>query len=195
MSKVLVIVDFQKDFYDKENGTLYVNGAENIVDNICNEIRVGKYDKIILTLDWHGNDDQSFITNGGIWPVHCVQGTDGAKVHPSILNTIIESRIPFAMFYKGDVYDHEEYGAFENISETAVNDITLDNFGKNSPVRIEFGTEFVVCGLAGDYCVWETFCRLSDFNFKVKPFYDGIAFIGEPFNYEKKWKEKIGLCC
>ena len=34
-----------------------------------------------------------------------------------------------------------------------------------------------------------------DFNFKVKPFYDGIAFIGEPFNYEKKWKEKIGLCC
>ena len=99
------------------------------------------------------------------------------------------------MFYKGDVYDHEEYGAFENISETVVNDITLNNFGKNSPIRIEFGTEFVVCGLAGDYCVWETFCRLSDFNFKVKPFYDGIAFIGEPLNYEEKWKERIGLCC
>ena len=70
--KVLVVVDFQKDFYDKEKGSLYVPGAENCVKPICEVIRKEKFDNIIVTLDWHGFKDRSFKENGGEWPVHCL---------------------------------------------------------------------------------------------------------------------------
>lgn len=194
MSKVMVIVDFQKDFYDKENGSLYVNGAENIVNNICEEIKNGDYDSVILTLDWHDNTDLSFKCNGGIWPVHCVQKSDGSKIHPSILDAIEKNNVPCSLFFKGNIYSHEEYGAFENINKIENNRIVLNNFANNSPITLNENTEFTVCGLAGDYCVWETFCRLKKFGLNVTPFYNGMAFIGETFNYLEKWKEKKEHC-
>lgn len=194
MSKVMVIVDFQKDFYDKENGSLYVNGAENIVNNICEEIKNGNYDNVILTFDWHDNSDMSFKCNGGIWPVHCVQWSDGSKIHQSIMNTVEECKVPYLLFFKGNISSHEEYGAFENISKMEDNKILLNNFANDNPIILNQDTEFTVCGLAGDYCVWETFCRLKGYGLNVKPFYNGMAFIGETFNYLEKWKERKEHC-
>ena len=39
---------------------------------------------VVYTQDWHPADHTSFKEQGGIWPVHCVQGTEGAAFHPDL---------------------------------------------------------------------------------------------------------------
>ena len=46
--------------------------------------RSGDYDLVVATRDWHPPDHGSFTEQGGIWPVHCVQDTDGAELHPAL---------------------------------------------------------------------------------------------------------------
>lgn len=186
MDKILVIVDFQKDFYDKENGSLYVNGAENLVNNICEEIKNKDYVEVILTKDWHHKSDKSFKVNGGQWPVHCVQYSNGSHIHPAIWDALHKEhhRLIVREFQKGDIIDHEEYGAFENISDLGKK-VAFANYGGTSTIIVP-KVKFVVCGLAGDYCVWETYKNLKKAGLSVEPFYDGIGFIGEKFDYEKR---------
>lgn len=192
MKKILVVVDFQKDFYDK-NGALYVNGAENCVKPICDEIRSGKYDKVILTMDWHSILDDSFKKNGGIWPVHCVEYTEGSVIHPDIMQCVWDSELDYEIFLKGTYPSHEEYGAFEILSEERWGNnqriVELKNFEGNSSVYAYEdeggfdGIEFTICGLAGDYCCKSTYDNLKNHGFDVVPFYDGMAFIGEKKEY------------
>ena len=47
-------------------------------------MRSGDYDLVVATRDWHPPDHGSFTEQGGIWPVHCVQDTDGAQLHPDL---------------------------------------------------------------------------------------------------------------
>ena len=187
MDKILIIVDFQKDFYDKENGSLYVEGAEKIVGNICEEIKNEDYVEVVLTKDWHTKEDKSFKINGGQWPVHCVQYSDGSHIHPDIWGTLHKEnhRVLVKEFEKGDVADHEEYGAFENIADLNKR-VAFTNYRGTSTIVVP-KVKFVICGLAGDYCVWETYKNMRKANLNVEPFYDGIAFIGDKFNYEEKW--------
>ena len=37
-----------------------------------------RFELVAATRDWHPADHGSFQEQGGIWPVHCVQGTRGA---------------------------------------------------------------------------------------------------------------------
>ena len=39
---------------------------------------------IVATRDVHPPDHCSFRTQGGPWPEHCVEGTAGADLHPSV---------------------------------------------------------------------------------------------------------------
>lgn len=184
-NKTLVIVDFQFDFYQKDTGTLYVKGAEDCVLPICDHILDGGFDRVVLTLDWHTPADASFQKNGGIWPVHCVQYSVGAGIHPAIMNALQESGISYEIFLKGNSSEHEEYGAFEKLSGNM-----LQNYEKNSQVvfSIDSNAEHEICGLAGDYCVFQSYKNMIKHGLTVKPFYDGIAWIGEPFDYETALK-------
>ena len=47
-------------------------------------MRSGDYDLVVATRDWHPPDHGSFTEQGGIWPVHCVQDTEGAQLHPEL---------------------------------------------------------------------------------------------------------------
>ena len=180
--KVLVIVDFQKDFYDKESGTLYVPGAENCVKPICELIRKENFDNIIVTLDWHRFKDHSFKENGGEWPVHCLNYDEGASLHPEIMKAIKDSGSCCDFFLKGNCATHEEYGAFEKC--VAFEDsVVMRNFLCDSQVVLNYinQTDVFVCGLAGDYCVAKTFQNLEKIGFaSVKLFDAGIAYINPP---------------
>lgn len=140
MKKILIVVDYQYDFYHPD-GALYVPGAEKLYDNILKVIP--NFDGVIFTLDSHPINHCSFKENGGIWPLHCVENTQGA----SIPLEFVKQAKKYSFEYKGMCSEVEEYGAF---FETKLVYALYPDFYLNEK------TEFVICGLCGDYCVLET---------------------------------------
>lgn len=140
--KVLLIVDLQKDFCSPE-GSLYVKGAESLAEKIA--ALIPGYDKVIFTLDFHPYRHCSFKEQGGPWPVHCVEYTEGASLPDCVLAACDKSRQEVYYVRKGQDPDMEEYGAFSSSMDL------LECLGDHADeVKID------VCGVAGDYCVKET---------------------------------------
>lgn len=136
--RTLVVVDVQRDFYHPE-GSLYVNGSEELPSAIAAVI--GTYDAVIFTLDWHPVGHCSFKENGGIWPEHCVQFTEGAGLPGEIVPV---QSVPTVCYHlKAFRTDYEQYGGFEQVSEQE-----FQIFRDSDEVHF--------CGIAGDYCVKET---------------------------------------
>lgn len=174
MKHTLIVVDLQHDFYHP-NGALYVTGGENIVNKISNIIP--KFDHTIFTLDFHPISHCSFQKNGGQWPTHCVEYTKGATI-PIELLEITKENVSF--YRKGASSFIEEYGAFGELALGGRNEVLITE-------RIKaVNSEFVVCGIAGDYCVLETIKNLLKLVPKeqVFVFLDGIVSIdgGEKLN-------------
>jgi nicotinamidase/pyrazinamidase len=131
MSKALLIIDFQNDFCP--GGALGVDEGDRIAEPI--KRLAPEFDHVFATRDWHPPDHSSFETEGGPWPVHCVQGTPGAELHPSMRDLDIE-----AIADVGREREDQGYSGFEK-SELAR---WLHDRGVE---------EVAVCGLATDYCV------------------------------------------
>src|SRR6059036_2226403 len=81
----LLLVDVQNDFADP-GGSLYVKGGEEVVPfakvEMDQALAAGAL--VVYTQDWHPPSTPHFQKDGGIWPVHCVQGTWGADLHPDL---------------------------------------------------------------------------------------------------------------
>ena len=172
MNKItLIIVDCQYDFIE---GSLAVTGAKDAILNILSFIAENKQniDKIIFTLDWHPANHCSFKSNGGIWPMHCVQHTLGATIEEDLIKACINFNIPFDFIIKGEDKSHEEYGAFPIPC--------YDNclFDKQRAIFVTKDSTKVVCGIAGDYCVKESIKNLLQ-SIKPKVFLKGVASIDD----------------
>ncbi|HEX2929089.1 MAG TPA: isochorismatase family protein, partial [Candidatus Binatia bacterium] len=80
----LIIVDVQNDFCP--GGALAVRGGDEVVPVLNRAI--DKFSAaglpIFATRDWHPEKTSHFKAYGGLWPVHCVQGTGGADFHPGL---------------------------------------------------------------------------------------------------------------
>lgn len=140
--KVLLVVDVQKDFHSPE-GSLYVKGGETLPEKIA--AIIPEYDKVIFTLDFHPYNHCSFKEQGGPWPVHCVEYTEGAALPLCLLAACDKARQEVYFVRKGQDPDMEEYGAFSSSMDL------LECLGDHADdCRID------VCGIAGDYCVKET---------------------------------------
>lgn len=100
MKKVLLIVDPQIDFI---TGSLSVYGAVEAMDYLVNWIYINqnRLSEIVITQDWHPVNHCSFTSQGGIWPTHCVERTEGAKIYPKLQSTInkIEKKWHPCSFY------------------------------------------------------------------------------------------------
>jgi nicotinamidase/pyrazinamidase len=132
--EALIVVDVQNDFCP--GGALAVRDGDAVVAPI-NEL-AERFPLVIATRDWHPADHGSFGLHGGPWPVHCVQGTPGAELHPGLDRERIDQVID-----KGRAADREGYSGFEDT-------------GLESILR-EHDVETVhVAGLALDYCVRAT---------------------------------------
>jgi nicotinamidase-related amidase len=137
MGRALIIVDFQNDF-TPPSGALAVPEGDQIADRLNALARSGDYDLVVATRDWHPPEHGSFAERGGPWPVHCVQGTEGAELHPALDWTAIDVVVD-----KGQDPATEGYSGF-------------DATGLAALLRERGIDDVTVVGLATDYCVRNT---------------------------------------
>ena len=156
-NKMLLIIDAQYDFI--EGGSLAVNGSKNKLDKLCEQIKNENYDTIVFTVDWHPINHCSFTNNGGQWPVHCVQHTHGAAIYEPLFKAAVNNCKNVNMLTKGNVSRTEEYSVMDNhiSSKELCRIIDFTN-----PKQID------VCGIASEYCVFESIQGLLKHNYKDK---------------------------
>jgi nicotinamidase/pyrazinamidase len=137
MPEALVIVDFQRDFTPPD-GALAVPRGDEIASRLNELAADDRYELVIATRDWHPPDHGSFRQQGGPWPVHCVQDTPGAELHPVLTLSLVDVVID-----KGQLRDTPGYSAFEAPEFAQL----LHEHEVNA---------LMVVGLATDYCVLNT---------------------------------------
>jgi nicotinamidase/pyrazinamidase len=136
MARALLIIDFQNDF--TAGGALAVPDGDAIAGRVNELIDSGEFDLVVATRDWHPPDHASFREQGGPWPPHCVQGTEGAELHPALARERVDVVID-----AGYERDLEGYSGFEETDLEAV-------------LREHDVDDVTVVGLATDYCVRAT---------------------------------------
>jgi nicotinamidase/pyrazinamidase len=158
--KALVIVDFQNDF--TPGGAVAVPDGDAIAGRVNELASSGRFDLVVATRDWHPPDHGSFAEQGGPWPVHCVQDTDGAQLHPSLDRSQVDVIVD-----KGQDPATEGYSGFE---ATRLGELLHER-------EIDAVT---VVGLATDYCVKNTALDALREGFEVTV--DGRAVRGVDVN-------------
>jgi nicotinamidase/pyrazinamidase len=137
MAEALIIVDFQRDFTPPD-GALAVPQGDEIAGRLNELAGDPTYAEVIATRDWHPADHGSFEQQGGPWPPHCVQGSDGAELHPALAADRIG-----VMIDKGQSSDTDGYSAFESGELVQL-------------LRLRGISAVTIAGLATDYCVLNT---------------------------------------
>ena len=156
-NNLLIIVDPQIDF---TTGSLATKNGPAAMDYLAKALEQGawkNYGWIIVTQDAHPTNHCSFVEQGGVFPPHCVEGTEGMDVYPAlqeVLNSLTASIPNIHYMHKGNLAEKEEFSIFQN-----------EQSGEKLRVTIEdFGFEGIdICGIATDYCVYETTKDLMEF--------------------------------
>lgn len=147
--KLLIIVDPQIDF---TTGSLAVAKGPEAMDHLADALADGvykKYSKIVVTQDFHPANHCSFVEQGGVFPPHCVQNTEGANVYPKLQKVLddIKDKIDIEYLTKGDQADKEEFSIFQN---------QKNGDYLNEHIKLNEYLNVTICGIASDYCVLET---------------------------------------
>ncbi len=130
-----MIVDFQNDFTPPD-GALAVPDGHEVADRLNELAASPRFELVVATRDWHPPEHGSFDRNGGPWPVHCVQGTEGAELHPSLDRAGVD-----VVLDKGQDPHTEGYSAFERpelgelLRERGVEALTIAGLATNICVR------------------------------------------------------------
>jgi nicotinamidase/pyrazinamidase len=176
----LLIVDFQNDFCP--GGALAVPEGDRIAKPLY-EI-IDRFDFVVASRDWHPEDHGSFAgvevdqstwrgtDPPSIWPVHCVQGTKGAELHPSLDRSKID-----VVLDKGQDPNSQGYSAFQ---DTRLGDL----------LRAHDVDRLFVAGLATDYCVKNSVLDARREGFDVTVVEDAIRGVEvEPGDSERAVEE------
>ncbi len=150
-NRLLIIVDPQVDF---TTGSLATKNGPAAMDYLAKALNEGawkNYGWIIVTQDAHPKNHCSFVEQGGVFPPHCVEGTEGMKVYPALQEVLtnIMSNVPNIHYmFKGNLPEKEEFSIFQNEQSGEKLRRTIDEFEHFEGIDI--------CGIATDYCVYET---------------------------------------
>ena len=157
--RALIVVDVQNDFCP--GGSLAVPRGDEVVAPLNALIRefLANGEPVFKTRDWHPPQTKHFAAYGGVWPVHCVQQTQGAEFHPSLVD---DERI--RIISKG-LGDEDSYSGFDGT------DLASD-------LRRLGVVEVWIGGLATDYCVKNTVLDALREGFQVKAIEDAMRPVG-----------------
>lgn len=170
MTTALVVVDVQNDFCP--GGALAVAGGDAVVP-VLNALMPAA-DLVVATQDWHPADHVSFADNhpghaigdrverDGIeqtlWPVHCVQETPGAALHPALDTARIDH-----VLRKGQDPAVDSYSGFFDNGRPGQRAGT----GLAAWLRARGATRLWIGGLATDYCVRYTVLDARSLDFET----------------------------
>ena len=167
----VIVVDMQGDFTTFKKGSLAVKGTDeafvNKVKKATENLKKQGY-PIYATQDWHPKDHISFFTNHKgkkafeaikigdrtqvLWPPHCVQGTENAKI-------LFDKGLFIAVVQKGKDKKYDSYSGFKDDGGAKTE---MDKILKEKGIK-----ELVVYGIATDYCVKATAIDAADAGYKV----------------------------
>jgi nicotinamidase/pyrazinamidase len=163
----LLITDFQNDF--TPGGALAVEGGDEIGE-VINRL-ADHFDFVVATRDWHPPDHGSFVgvdvdldkwegtDPPGIWPVHCVAGTEGAELHPSLDQSKVD-----LVLDKGQSPHSQGYSSFHGSGLAGV-------------LRERGVKRLYVTGLTTDYCVKNSVLDARSEGFDVTVVVDAIRAV------------------
>lgn len=151
--EALIVIDIQNDFCP--GGALAVAGGDAIIPDV--NALMAEFGCVVLTQDWHPADHSSFAANHPgteafsliempygpqvLWPVHCVQGSEGAEFHADL-----QTKPAHLIVRKGFRSGIDSYSAFfENDHSTPT--------GLEGYLRARGITTLTLVGLATDFCV------------------------------------------
>ncbi|WP_244828030.1 MULTISPECIES: bifunctional nicotinamidase/pyrazinamidase [unclassified Caballeronia] len=186
---VLLVVDVQYDFMP--GGALAVKEGDEVVPVINRLARA--FSHVVLTQDWHPRSHVSFAANHEgrapfdmmtmpygeqvLWPVHCVQDTEGAALHRGL-------QLPHArlVIRKGHHEHVDSYSAFleaDRVTPTGLAGYLRDVGAKR----------VWVAGLATDYCVAWSALDARRAGFEVSVIEDACRAIDLDGSLDRAWRE------
>ena len=170
--KALIVVDIQNDFCP--GGALAVANGDEIISFVNGRIADFKKsgDLVVYTSDAHTPDHSSFKAQGGIWPVHCVAGTDGAALHKDL-------KLEGPLFLKATTQSVDSYSGFGGHHSLTTE--SLESYLKRNKV-----TAVDVVGLALDYCVKATALSAKEAGFKTSVELNGTKAVNVNVGDDKK---------
>lgn len=145
----LIVVDVQKDFCS--GGALPIQSGDDVVPVLNEWIEAASTcgARVVFSRDWHPADHASFQEQGGPWPQHCVQNTQGAEFHAQL-------KVPRStqIVSKGTARTADNYSAFD---------------GTNLAAQLECQAvrRVWIGGLAQDICVRATVLDACQLGFEV----------------------------
>jgi nicotinamidase/pyrazinamidase len=167
----VIVVDVQGDFTTAKKGALAVPDTdEKFLKKVSDATVKLKKQGIVIygTQDWHPADHISFATNHPgkkpfeavqidgrnqvLWPPHCVQGTEGAKV-------LVNNNLFQAIVKKGQNSKFDSYSGFQDDGGAKTE---MDNILKAAGVK-----KLIIYGIATDYCVKATAIDAATNGYKV----------------------------
>lgn len=186
---VLLVVDIQNDFMP--GGALAVARGDEVVPVVNRLARA--FSHVVLTQDWHPRSHVSFAANHAgrqpfetmtlpygeqvLWPVHCVQDTEGAALHRDL-------HVPHARLVvrKGHHERVDSYSAF--VEADRVTPTGLEGY-----LRDVGATRVWLAGLATDYCVAWSALDARAAGFKVTVIEDACRAIDLNGSLDKAWQD------
>ena len=165
MANALLVVDMLVGFLEAGHNLYSGDEARKIIPNVQGLIERERDagSTIFFICDNHDPDDLEFQ----MFPVHCVRGTDEAKVIPELSG------------YEGDVIPKKRYSAF---------------FGTDLEKRLAAlkPDKIIVCGVCTDICVMHTTADARNRDYLVEVPVDCVAtFDPEAHKYSLQHMEKI----
>ncbi|KQP80617.1 bifunctional nicotinamidase/pyrazinamidase [Methylobacterium sp. Leaf117] len=186
---VLLVIDLQADFLP--GGALAVPDGDAVIAPI-NRL-LGQFPHAVLTQDWHPPGHVSFVTSHPgrapfetvplaygpqvLWPEHCVQGSAGAELAPTLNAARAE-----LVIRKGHHRHVDSYSAFLEADRRTPT-------GLAGYLRERGFTRVVLCGLATDYCVAWSALDARTAGFEAVVVADAVRGIDRDGSVAQAWAE------
>lgn len=146
----LLVVHVQVDFCP--GGALPAPEGDKVVPVLNSWIEAAQEMEIPIyaSRDWHPQRHISFKQEGGEWPPHCIQDSEGARFHPDL-------KLPrdVVKVSSGVRFDFDQYSAFKETGFAAL-------LRKDKVKRLWIG------GLVLEYCVMESALGAREEGFEVR---------------------------